>query len=269
METKLSESFSNRHGYRPQATEITVREEAPPNLRYAIVAIAKGTGMLPSEIRDIMCIELLVPPDDYNWSEYPNIWEEVQRLIAQCSWFKVYDVAEALHRKLSRWGPERAQSFSEPLNQFFREYGIGWEMREGLIVFRGSEVFERSTTEALSILEEEGLTTTAKEIEEALSDISRRPKPDVTGALQHGMAALESTAREVTGQPKPTLGKLVGALDLPAPLGEAVKKLWGYSSDRARHVKEGQVVRTAEAELIVGVACSLCAFLLKRNQTEE
>ena len=96
-------------------------------------------------------------------------------------------------------------------------------------------------------------------------DISRRPEPDITGAVQHAMAALEATAREVAGQPNPTLGKLVPELDLPAPLDRAVHKLWGYASEHGRHIREGQTVEHAEAELIVTVSGTLCAFLTHRR----
>ena len=95
---------------------------------------------------------------------------------------------------------------------------------------------------------------------EALSDISRRPEPDITGAIQHAMAGLEATAREVSSQPNRTLGKLVPVLDLPVPLDQAVQKLWGYASDRGRHIREQQIVDHTEAELIVAIAGSLCAF---------
>ena len=83
-------------------------------------------------------------------------------------------------------------------------------------------------------------------MKEALDDISGRPMPDVTGAIQHAMAVLEAAAREVTGQPKPTLGKLVPMLSLPAPLDQAVHRPWGYASDRGRHVREGQSVDTTD-----------------------
>jgi len=46
-------------------------------------------------------------------------------------------------------------------------------------------------------------------IHEALQDLSRRPQPDLTGALQHALAALECLARDVTGENKPTLGQLM------------------------------------------------------------
>ena len=110
-------------------------------------------------------------------------------------------------------------------------------------------------------MEESGFQRAANELREALGDISRRPVPDSTGAIQHAMAALEATAREVTGQPNPTLGKLVSRLSLPPPLDQAVHKLWGYASDRGRHVREQQTIDATEAELIVSVAGSLCAFL--------
>ena len=101
---------------------------------------------------------------------------------------------------------------------------------------------------------------------EALKDISRRPEPDLTGGIQHAMAALEATARKVTGKPKPTLGKLVRELDLLPPLDTAVEKLWGYANaEHARHGKEGRTVGTDEAELLVSVACAVCTFLTKRD----
>jgi hypothetical protein len=39
-----------------------------------------------------------------------------------------------------------------------------------------------------------------------------------------------------------------------------------YASDRARHIREGQNVTTEEAELIVSVACAVCAFLSRTQQ---
>ena len=123
--------------------------------------------------------------------------------IAECSWFKVYDVAEGLHAALANADPGRARHFADRLNQFFRENGVGWEMEESLIAFRGSEVFADATKEAVAALTDTGRQRAANEIHEALRDISRRPEPDVTGAIQHVVAALESAARDVTGQPNP------------------------------------------------------------------
>ncbi|MDE0052973.1 MAG: hypothetical protein OXT64_01770 [Gammaproteobacteria bacterium] len=264
----MLEHFSDRHAYRPPVAQITVREDAPSELRGAIPLIAKLAGMKPSAMRQVICEVLLVRPDPNNWSDYPNIWDEVGWLMEEAQWYKVYDIAEALYAKLaanSGWDSQPADKFERRLNDFLVENGIGWQLHDGQIIHRGSEVFARSTNEVPERLDESGFQRAANEMREALKDISRRPEPDITGAIQHSMAALEATAREVTGHPNPTLGKLVPMLGLAAPLDQALHKLWGYASDRGRHIRERQALGLAEAELIVGVAGSLCAFLAQRR----
>lgn len=272
----MTERFSDRQGYRPPAAEITVREDAPSGLRDAIPLIAEGAGMTPSAILEVTCRVLLVLPDRDNWSEYENTRGEITQLMKDAEWYKVYDIAEALYAALvphpdrtalcgmdDAWQP--AEEFERRLNGFLVGNGIGWELRDGQITHRGSEAFARSTHEVPDRLEESGFQRAANEMREALTDISRRPEPDITGAMQHAMAALEATAREVAGQPNPTLGELVPKLGLPAPLDKAVKKLWGYASEYARHIRERQAVDHAEAELVVVVAGALCVFLADRR----
>ena len=226
--------------------------------------------MTPRDIREVICPILLKVPDLYNWSDYPNVWNEVIHLIEQCLWFKVYDIAEALYKACSDGYFEEAESYGEDkfasdINKFFRENGIGWQMDEGKIVFRGSEIFESATREAAHALIESGRPRAADEIRKALSSLSQRPETDETGAINHAMGALEATARDLTGKPNAELGKLIPELNLPRPLDIAIDKLWGYSSDRARHIREGQSVNPEEAELVVSVAAAVCTFLAKRS----
>jgi hypothetical protein len=260
----MGERFSERHGLRGAQREITIREDAPEGLRTAIPLIAQDAGMRPNEMRRLACQILLVRPEPSNWSEYPNVWDEVNELFANADWFKVYDIAEAFYNALqARW--DGHEKFQGRLNRYFEENGIGWQMTDGLIIYRGSESFRETTREAALLLKETGRTSAANEIHEALRDISRRPEPDVTGAIQHVIAALECVARDVTGQPSHTLGRLIPKLGLPAPLDTAVEKLWGYASDRARHIREGQKVDSEDAELVVTVACAVSSFLAKKG----
>lgn len=155
--------------------------------------------------------------------------------------------------------------YENELNRCFREKGIGWKLEDPTgIVFRGSETFAVTTTEAAKVLHESGRNVASNEIHEALKDISRRPVPDRTGAIQHAIAALECVARDVTGD-NATLGALVPKLDLPKPLDTAVEKLWGFASDRARHLREGRAVTDDEAELVVSIGCAVSIFLVKRQ----
>ena len=209
----MAESFSDRYSFRPDDVKITLREDAPLPLREAIVMLAEQKEMSPGEIRSVVCQVLLVTPDPGNWSQRPNIANEVYDLVSSCRWYKVYDIAEALYRRFEdEYVGEVAENYQDRLNLVFVENGIGWEMQDGRVLFRGSGTFTPTTKSAVDSLQSTGRDRAAQEMREAIRDISRRPDPDVTGAIQHAMAALESAARDVTGDSRATLGQLVPAI---------------------------------------------------------
>jgi hypothetical protein len=195
---------------------------------------------------------------------------EVALAIRVCEWPAVYDFAEALYVALADQSlyEDAAQVYEERLNKLFRKRGVGWQMRSGRIEARGSEPFEAVTRKASETLEEHGRSTAAREIHEALGDLSRRPKPDVSGAITHAMAALECVMGDLSGD-SATLGDLLKrrgqALGLAPPLDQALIKLWGYASERGRHLREGREPGFEEAELVVGVAAAASVYLSKRS----
>ena len=215
MIKKPRKPFSRRHGYSGQPREITIREDAPENLRHFVLDTAVELGLGPYALRDDACAVLHVRPDPGNWSAYPNVWDEVQGLIYDCEWFRVYDFIERVHQRLEKLREDNpsksglAAEFQQALNDFFTEEGIGWKIADGEIVSRGTEAFEAAVQKASEALENSGRRTARDEIHEALADLSRRPKPDLTGAVQHAMAALECVARETCGNPKATLGNIL------------------------------------------------------------
>ena len=261
--------FSRRFGYQLDEPPITVREDAPENLRFGLVVLADGLGLTPHNARLEVCSILLTRPNPNNWSAYPNVFDEVQDLVADAPWFRVYDIAEGFYSRIAATDWSRGNEFEARLNEFFREQGIGWEMREGRIVARGSEAFANALTSAMDIMRVSGRATAAGEMHEALRDISRRPSADVTGAIQHAMAALECVARDVTGRPNKTLGQLVSSLGLPAPLDVALEKLWGFASEQGRHIREGRQPRFEEAELVVTIASAVSVYLLRTGDGQS
>lgn len=109
------DSFSQRHGLvRPDA-EITIRNDAPPQVRDAAIQIAYRSGLKPSDLRASLCQILFRAPDRNNWSEFPNIDGEVCELIDDCEWFEVYDLIEMLAAKSAH----RGQSYADEMNRFF------------------------------------------------------------------------------------------------------------------------------------------------------
>ena len=83
--------FSDRHGYQSEGKAPTYREDATQNLREAAVLLAEEQGLLPGAMLSILCRELLVAPDQSNWSQYPNIYQEIISKVRNFEWFHVYD----------------------------------------------------------------------------------------------------------------------------------------------------------------------------------
>lgn len=269
------EKFSKRHGLSSlKEKEITVREDAPGGLRDFIPVVFYELNKKPSDLREIVCRLLRVAPDRNNWSEYPNIDSEVADLLGSCDWFIVYDIIETIIEKLK---PSDQIIFSEEMNDYFISNGIGWKIENGIIVTRGDEIFESSVKNVVEVLDKAGLKTAKTEIKEALTDLSRRPHPDITGAIQHSLACLECVTREVTGEKNLTLGDLMKKYPqvIPSPLDQAVTKIWGFTSEQGRHLKEGKAPEYIEAELVVEVTAAISSYLGKKlgeiveQKTEE
>jgi hypothetical protein len=258
-------AFSDRFGYHAPEAEITIREDAPTAVRDGIVMAGYGADLTPKTMRSLLCQVLLLRPDQNSWSD-SNVEHEVSGLIDGAEWYRVYDFAERLHAEIGTrdFTGTKLARFEAQLNQLFREKGVGWEMKQGLLVARGSEAFALATGHATEVMQQHGAPTAANEIHEALRDISRRPHADVTGAIQHAMAALECVAREVGGSTE-TLGPIIKRLNLPAPLDQAVEKLWEFTSQQGRHILEGREPKFEEAELVVTTASALSVYLLRRR----
>lgn len=140
--------------------------------------------------------------------------------------------------------------------------GAGWQIKNGEgIVLRGDAQFEDAVEQARTVLSEEGFAVAENELREALHDISRRPNPDLTGAVHHALGALEAAGRYVHGSEK-GFGDIVGQIGIPKPLDGALAKMWSYSSNFGRHVSPHNVPTIADATLVVHFSAAFCRFLV-------
>ena len=256
--------FSEREGIRSTPKEISVRHDAPRALREALPQLMYSLDWTPSRLRLVVCKVLLVAPDRGNWRDHPNVAGEVDDLLEECDWEDVYDIVETLARVLDHWSGERDR-YESKLNRLFWKQGIGWKLDGTSLVYRGDESFQDALETAERALTTVGHRDAASRLREALKDLSRRPEADATGAVTHAIAALEATARELDGRREMTLGKLIQALPVPADLREVLRAMWNFSSEYARHGREGRVVNVEEAELVVTIAAGMCTFLCRRE----
>ena len=266
----MTEKFSKRHGYQQaHETEIIVRQDAPHELRGIVVQLAYECGFRPESLRSLICCILRRRPDSNNWSEYPNIDNEVHELIDDCDWYRVYDIVEGISGAMRETPYSyETEKFESEMNDYFLEKGIGWKLSNGKVDMRGSGVFEEIIGTAERQLETKKFSTARNELHEARRDLSRRPAPDITGGIQHSMAALECVAREACGDAKATLGEIMQRYRdvVPRPLDEAIIRAWGYASEYARHVREGREPAFEESELVIGMVAALATYLARKHE---
>ncbi|WGS54425.1 hypothetical protein LFL96_25775 [Paraburkholderia sp. D15] len=254
--------FSERNGFAQiHAAPITARLEASKELRGVVVNSALDSGFKHDKLRELLCRMLQKRPDSNNWSP-GNVESEVRGLLDDAHWYEVYDFIELLG---SLHGFQQ-EKFRQDINRYFLVNGVGWSLdHNGQVVYRGEEGFDRVVADAHATEKAHGHMTASRELHEAIMDLSRRPVPDTTGAVQHAMASLECVAREITGETKLTLGEWVKAnrARIGSPLDKAIESMWGFTSNRGRHLSEGGEPSAEEAELIVGFAAALGAYLSK------
>src|SRR5262249_23717611 len=132
---------------------------------------------------------------------YQEAWKQVEDLVCQCKWFRIYDAVEAIHEHFRRVAPKAAQEFREQINDVLVDQGVGWQLLEdGKVTTRGDDGFENTVKTSIAVLEEDSKPTAAGHLRFAISALSAKPKPNTSGAVSHATSAVECVLGETTGK---------------------------------------------------------------------
>lgn len=260
-------NFTDRMGIEIPQSPIIVRNDAPFEFRRYLFQLMRIYEPSLKKIRTYVCFVTKETEDPNNWSENEFMENEIFIIIENCPWYRIYDIIEYFYRNLQ----DNKAEFAKNINDYFIEKGIGWKFNEGLIETRGEDAFEQKIAEVVDVMGNKGFLTSQNEICEALNDMSKRPTPDITGSVQHSVAALECLCREITGDKKFTLGKLIknNPNIVPKPLNEVIELIFGFASEKGRHLREGGTPNYEEAELVVHLSALLCTYLTKKNNNTD
>ena len=183
-------------GLQALTAEITTRYDAPEEFRQYLFFVMQNYGLGLKKIREVVCLASKQAPDSSQWGENDFMKSEIEEKMRSSFWPYIYDLIEMFYDKLN--APEK-KDFSDSINEYFLIHGIGWKLCEGSIEYRGEDIFENDLKLAQEALKQRHLNDSKREIVEAIKDMSRKPDPDTTGAIQHSIAALECVCRKISG----------------------------------------------------------------------
>lgn len=186
------DSFSGRVGLRSIAI---VHDDAPIGFRHAVVGAMKTEIISSETIIGVVQRGTTLPRPSGHDSNMA-----LMAMIEKCEWWRVYDVAEAGHAAIHAepyFGPRKAKAYERTINEACRANSLGWRMEAGIFAVVASTAQHDSAARAIEDLDAAELKTSASELREAHRDLSRLPRPDISGGMQHAGAAIECLARHI------------------------------------------------------------------------
>ena len=265
----INQPFSKREGL--QGSDTLVYDDAPDSLRFGIREILTVLGYRrPSEQRRVLCGALRIPPDRSNWSEFPNVDEEVTRLLTTVEpWYRLFDALERIPMFLAGEGVE---TYYERMNSLLSDEGIGYRFEAGVIVRLGTDEFHESVAIARTVLQDERFAEPLRQFGRAYEFRNSFP-PDWPNAIKEAVNSVEAVLQVIYDCPGVALPAIVSQ-NFPEELPGGIKRLFGslYSQGSgtvgARHAAIGGIEPTGpRAELAIHIASALHAFAVAELET--
>lgn len=185
---------------------------------------------------------------------------EIRSFFFGCEWYEVYDFLEFVLRL------EKSEEMLGTLNIILERELAGYRYVSSAFV----AVTDKQEIESIEQALDSGpFAGVAAHLQSAIDHLSRKQDPDYRNSIKESISAVESLAKELTGNPKASLGDALCILEKKGKVHPALKKalssLYGYTSDEngIRHAMlEEPTLSAADAKFLL-VACSAFMNYLK------
>lgn len=195
------------------------------------------------------------PTDERPFGGY-QVLQEIRKWFFDAPWYAVYDFIEFTLGLCSSYSYKRVRPL---LSEILQRELSGYTIIDDRIVPITDQNEIDEVTEAIDQSPYAGART---HLRQALKHMSDRENPDYRNSVKESVSAVESAARELTGNTKATLGEALSAMERAGEIHGALKAgfsaLYGYTSDAdgIRHGMVGQnELSVADAKYFL-VACA-------------
>lgn len=191
-----------------------------------------------------------------------DLLAEIRSFFFGCEWYEVYDFLEFVLRG------EKSDKVLAILNGILERELAGYRYVSEAFV----PVTDKQEIESIERALDSGpFAGVEAHLRSAIEHLSRKQDPDYRNSIKESISAVESLAKELTGNPKATLGDALSILEKRGKVHPALKKalssLYGYTSDEdgIRHAMlEEPTLSAADAKFLL-VACSAFINYLKEK----
>jgi hypothetical protein len=268
--------FSQRAGITP-ITKLVQRDVVDDELRASLWSlltklywdsfkITKGTFRdHPNEVAlsnlhhlvTLIWIHLFKRPTDTIDRFWPDCLARLRKHFFEAKWYEVYDFLEFVANNGS--GKLR-DAFIKAANHFLSIENSAYRFVEGHIteITSAEEVAEVERASANA----DRFAGTKTHLKAALRLLADRQNPDFRNSIKESISAVESIAKQLSGDATATLGSLLAVLEKRKRIHPALKvafsSLYGYTSDSngIRHaLTEDAIITKAEARFML-ISCS-------------
>ena len=259
----IDRSFSEREGLRSGGP--LVYDNAPDSVRYGIREVLTVIGYLtPTAQRRVLCPALRISPDKDNWSDYPNVDNEVVDLLTTTSWCKFYDSLERIPLYLQS---DVVATYYERINALLADEMVGYRFESDRLARVGTAEFQTAVVAARTALQDERFAEPRRQFNRAYEFRNNFP-PDWPNAIKEAVNSVEGVLQVIYDRPGVALPTIVND-NLPSDLPGGIRRLFGslYSHGSgtvgARHASIGGNDPTGpRAELAIHLAAALHAFVV-------
>ena len=261
-------SFSEREGLRRNTP--LIHGDAPYQLRYGVrEVLARLDYRTPKAQRRILCGALRTPPETDNWSDYPNVDNEVIELLTLSHWLRFFD---ALERMPTHLREDEVELYYQEMNALLADESIGYRFESGQLTRVGTDEFHSAVNSARNSLQGDRFAEPRRQFDRANHFRNSFP-PDWPNAIKEAVNSVEGTLQVIYNRPGVSLTTIMTdnfPSDVPGGIKQLFRSLYSHGSgtEGARHASIGGNQPTASrAELAIHIAAALHTFAVAELNT--
>jgi len=179
-------------------------------------------------------------------------------------WYGVYSFIEITVSILRFMSADKKLEFTQQCNTILENENSAYRFMNGIVAPVTSNIEIEEIEASLT-----GETEAAKHMASALAMFGNRSKNQYRECCDEAISAVEAIARKITGEKKSTLGKLCTKLNLHPSYSEALKKIYGYTSDAdgIRHslTKDSKEIQCEDARFLLVMCSAFVNFIKMKN----